>query len=122
MALVVDVSQAVRNLSAQQVVRVRRDGAYNVDGVFVVSSTVSTPLRAVVQALTGRQRELLPEGVRTRARWRMHLADATVRVETQGSGEMADQVVYNGKTYTAIEDRDNPGHGRYQRVILAEAD
>lgn len=116
---IVDVSRTVSNFSDTPVTRIRRDGAY-VGGIWVENTPVSTSHWGCVRPVDGRTRDAMPEGVRTLARWVIH-ADWDIRTDVAGTGEMCDQIVYNGVTYDAISIDDSfQTHGQYTRVALTE--
>lgn len=122
------VTDCVTSLAAVDVTRVRyAAGAYSTapgsKGVFVAGAPTSSTISAVIGPIDGRTRDLLPEGIRLRARYLCHTLDdlrgdqptATGTAITQG-----DRVIFNGRTYQVYQDRDWVTLGQYQRSVLVE--
>jgi len=127
MGVAVNVANVVQSLAATPVTRRRfAAGSYPQTGAsrgqFVAGAATDTTIRAVMEPLDDRTRQLLPEGVRLRARYWLH-STADVRGDqpsTSGTVTQADDIVFNGRTYTVWQDRDWVGHGSYTRCVLLE--
>ena len=115
----IDVSDIVAGFALTTATRRRRTGAYGADGVWSAASA-DTSIDVCIQPVTGRQRALLPEGVRERVVYLAHtLAD--VRGDSDG-GQPGDLIVFGGDVFAAVEDRDfvAASHGDYRRILLAK--
>jgi hypothetical protein len=123
----VDVSDVVDALADQTVTRRRyAAGAYSTatgsKGVFVPGATTDTPIFVCIGPVTGRDKQDMSEGVRLRARYKLHTT-ADLRGDepmTGATATQADHVLYDGREYEVIQDRRWVGHGGYRRFILAE--
>lgn len=124
--IAITVSDGVLSLSAQAVTRIRRAaGAYSTTtgskGVFAAGASTSTTISACIGPVDDRTRQLLPEGIRLRARFLMHtLADVRGDQPTASGTAItqADRITYNGQTYQVYQDRHWVGHGEYGRFLL----
>lgn len=123
----INVSNVVQSLAASPVTRRRfAAGSYPQAGAtrgqFVAGASADTTIRAVMQPIDDRTRQLLPEGIRLRARYLLHTT-ADVRGDAPATGAsitQADDVIYNGRTYTVWQDRDWATHGSYTRCVLLD--
>lgn len=122
------VSDCVTSLAAVDVTRIRyAAGAYSTTpgskGVFVAGTSTSSTISAVIGPIDGRTRDLLPEGIRLRARYLCHtIADVRGDQPTVSGTAItqADRIVFNGRTYQVYQDRDWVTLGAFQRSILVE--
>jgi hypothetical protein len=72
------------------------------------AATDSTFLGSV-QPLPGKDRQVLPEGVRQRDGRKVYCARGTLRVEDQHAGTAGDEVLIDGVTFTVVHvDADQP--------------
>jgi hypothetical protein len=122
------VSDCVTSLAAVDVTRIRyAAGAYSTTagskGVFVPGAATNTTIAAVIGPIDGRTRDLLPEGIRLRARYLCHtIADVRGDAPTVSGTAItqADRIVFNGRTYQVYQDRDWVTLGAYNRSVLVE--
>lgn len=122
------VSDCVTSLAAVDVTRIRyAAGAYSTTagskGVFVAGTSTSSTISAVIGPIDGRTRDLLPEGIRLRARYLCHTTADVRGDQPTVSGTaitQADRIVFNGRTYQVYQDRDWVTLGAFQRSILVE--
>lgn len=122
------VSDCVTSLAAVDVTRIRYAvGAYSTTagskGVFVAGTPTSSTISAVIGPIDGRTRDLLPEGIRLRARYLCHtIADVRGDAPTISGTAItqADRIVFNGRTYQVYQDRDWVTLGQYNRSVLVE--
>jgi hypothetical protein len=119
------VADAVISLGVQDVTRRRwAAGAISTTsgskGVFTNSTYTDTPIAASMGPLSGRQRSMLPEGIRLTARYMMHTIEDVQgdQPTTTSSMQQGDQIIYQGRVYQVFEDRRWTGHGLYRRFIL----
>jgi hypothetical protein len=112
----VTVSEVVKSLANATITRRRLTGAY-VAGVWT-ETAVDTVLKCVCQPVSGKSRDALPEGVRDKGRYVIHLVGATVRIDKAGTGEKADQVFYRGVEYIAVNPWEYLDHGNYNKIVL----
>lgn len=124
MPLPISVAQVVIDQSAQTVTRTRYGAATkSAMGAWVPGATTTATITGQMQPLDDRTRQLLPEGVRLRARYVMHTT-ADVRGATPtatGNPVAGDLITWQGRTYQVYQDRDWNGQGSYTRCILADA-
>jgi hypothetical protein len=92
-------------------------------GAWVPGATTTATITGQMQPLDDRTRQLLPEGVRLRARYVMHTtADVRGAIPTATGNPVAgDLITWQGRTYQVYQDRDWNGQGSYTRCILADA-
>lgn len=99
-------------------------GAYTA-GVWSDGAATDTTIRASVQPLSGRDREVLEEGVRQRDGIKLYTtASGTLRTESQHDGTPADEVVIDTVVYTVVHvDVRHPliGHDRAYALRAQEA-
>lgn len=122
------VTDCVVSLAAVDVTRIRyAAGAYSTTagskGVFVAGAPTSTTISAVIGPIDGRTRDLLPEGIRLRARYLCHTLDDLRGDQPTATGTaitQADRVTFNGRTYQVYQDRDWVTLGGYQRSVLVD--
>jgi hypothetical protein len=124
MPLPISVAQVVIDQSAQTVTRTRYGAATLAStGVWGRGTATTETITGQMQPLDDRTRQLLPEGVRLRARYVMHTT-ADVRGATptaSGTPVAGDTITWQGRTYQVYQDRDWNGQGSYTRCILADA-
>lgn len=124
MPLPITVAQVVIAQSAQTVTRTRYGAAtLPASGIWQRGTSTTATITAQMQPLDDRTRQLLPEGVRLRARYVMHTT-ADVRGATPtatGTPVGGDTITWNGRIYQVYQDRDWNGQGSYTRCILADA-
>jgi len=103
----------------------RRYGAGSyVDGYWVDGVATTADIVASVQPMSGRDREVLEEGVRTRDGRKLYVADRTaLQTAAQSSAEKADEVQVDGAWFTVVHvDTSHPltDHVRAYAVRLPE--
>jgi len=122
------VTDCVTSLATVDVTRVRYSaGAYSTTagskGVFVAGTPTNTTIAAVIGPIDGRTRDLLPEGIRLRARYLCHTTADVRGDQPTASGTaitQADRIIFNGRTYQVYQDRDWVTLGVYNRSVLVE--
>jgi hypothetical protein len=122
------VTDCVTSLATVDVTRVRyAAGAYSTTagskGVFVAGTPTNTTIAAVIGPIDGRTRDLLPEGIRLRARYLCHTTADVRGDQPTASGTaitQADRIIFNGRTYQVYQDRDWVTLGVYNRSVLVE--
>jgi hypothetical protein len=73
-----------------------------VEGEVVRGASVDTPFMGSVQPMRGKDREVLPEGIRSADLRKIYCDRGTLRTEDQGAGEKADEVVVDGRVYVVV--------------------
>ena len=90
-------------VSFTRAVTLRQYSAATVDGDgFAVDTATDTAIRANIQPLSGKAREVLPEGDRHRDGIRYATNDAVVRTASQHDGHRADELIVGGITYEVM--------------------
>lgn len=89
-------------LGAITLTRRRFAPAYYVAGRPAAGPVTSTPFEGSVQPLKGRDREVLPEGVRSYDGRKVYCPVGTLRTEDQHTGVPADQVLIGADPYTVV--------------------
>lgn len=94
----------------EQVLTRRRFGASSyVAGRPVPPSSTDTTFLGSVQPMRGKDRQVLPEGLRQRDGKKVYCARNELRVDDQLTGEVADQVLIGAQPYTVVHvDADHP--------------
>lgn len=116
----VDLGFVVDGFAVTTVTRVRAGAGTYTAGVYVPGATTSTAIRASVTVPSAAVLQVLPEGLRSRARWLVHTtADVRPLVEG-GSGTVPDRITHDGKTWTPVELQAWSQHGGYRRFVLVE--
>ncbi|MFU8806540.1 MAG: hypothetical protein ACNA8W_22205 [Bradymonadaceae bacterium] len=111
-------------LGAENITRIRRGETRGSDGRSVIAVLNSTTIQASVQPLTDRQREVLPEGIRTRVEKRLY-SKSDFRTADQLTGTPSDYVLYNGETFEVVAVKRWPkllAHYEVDLVRLTEED
>jgi len=122
------VTDCVISLATVDVTRIRyAAGAYSTTagskGVFQAGASTTATISAVIGPIDGRTRDLLPEGIRLRARYLCHTTADLRGDQPTASGTailQADRVVFNGRTYQVYQDRDWVTLGAFQRSVLVD--
>lgn len=113
-----DLSDVVDALAESPVTRRRfAAGTLATTGVYTAGASTDTTVYACLAAPDAKTMELLPEGLRSRARWLMH---TTADVRTATSGLLPDKVIFGGVTYEPVAVRAYSHHGGYNRLVLVE--
>lgn len=106
------------------VVRIRRSESRGSDGRTVMAVVSETTVRASVQPLTDRQREVLPEGIRTKVEKRLYSKNE-FRTADQLTGIPADRVLYDSEEFEVVAVKRWPSllaHYEVDLVRVTEAD
>jgi hypothetical protein len=75
----------------------------------VAGSSTDTTFQGSVQPMRGKDRQVLPEGLRQRDGRKIYCDRNQLRVDDQDDGTLADQVLFDGKTFTVVHvDSDHP--------------
>lgn len=75
----------------------------------VPGASSDTTFRGSVQPLPGKDRQVLPEGLRQREGRKVYCPRGTLRVDDQHAGTPADQVLVSGVAHTVVHiDSDHP--------------
>lgn len=113
-----DLSDIVDAFAETAVTRRRfAAGTLATTGVYTAGASTDTTVYACLTAPDAKTMELLPEGLRSRARWLMH---TTADVRTAGSGVLPDKVILDGVTYEPVATRVYSQHGKFSRLVLVE--
>lgn len=103
-------------LGERDVTRRRRTGGTRTAGRWTPGSAVDTTIRGSVQPLGGRDRLVLPEGLRQSVGKKVYTAvRGDLRAADQATGLEGDEVVIDGEVYTVVHvDNEHPliGHDR----------
>lgn len=67
-----------------------------------VGASTDTPFRGSLQPMPERDRDVLPEGIRTRDARKVYCPRGTLRTDDQRAGLPADQVLDGGVAFTVI--------------------
>lgn len=73
-----------------------------VSGEAVRGSSTDTLFLGSVQPMRGKDREVLPEGIRSADLRKVYCDKGTLRTEDQQTGTKADEVVVDGVVYTVV--------------------
>lgn len=112
-------------LGEQSVTRLRYvAGTVGADGRLVAGASTSSTVLASVQPVTGRQRQLLPEGLRQRVEL---IAYCTTELRTvdQVAGVPADRLVVAGETLEVVQVKQWPAAGplpHYEAALVRLAE
>lgn len=90
----------------------------------VVGVAVDSAFQGSLQPLKGRDRQVLPEGVRTYDGRKIYCANGTLRTEDQHAGTPADQVLHGAVVFTVVhvdDDHREIAHDRAYVVRVQEA-
>lgn len=96
----------------------RERSGYYVQGRYQEVAPETFSVTAAVQVVQGRQRQLLPEGVRTRSIIQLFTATELCTERTAAAAK-ADRVTWRGNTYEVFEVEDWVTDGGYYRVLAA---
>lgn len=89
-----------------------------VDGRLVAGASTDTPFQGSVQPMRGRDRQVLPEGLRSLDGKRIYCDRGTLRAEDQHAGTKADEVLVNGARYTVVHLDDEHEEIPHDRALL----
>lgn len=79
------------------------------DGRATEAPAAVSTFRASVQPLAGRDRQVLPQGIRSRVGRKVYCPRGTLRVDDQDTGDRADEVVISGEIFTVVHvDNEHP--------------
>jgi hypothetical protein len=100
--MTIDVSDVVDSIEFTQAVTVNRvaPGSY-VDGLWVDGANSATAISAAVQPLSDRDRQALPEGIRTMELLKLYTT-FQLRTADEKAGLSADDIVFQGDTYKVV--------------------
>lgn len=116
----VDLGFVVGMFAVTQVTRVRSAAGTWTTGVYTAGATTSLSIAVSLSVPSAAVLQVLPEGLRSRARWMMHTT-ADVRPLTEGtSGTLPDRITHDGKTWTPVEVQNWVAHGGYRAFVLVE--
>lgn len=115
--MTVDLSSVVDALAIGGITRRRRGSPTWSNGRSTAAAATDTAIAGVFHPLTGRDLERLPEGIRSRARYRL-ITTADVRTVDRSGGLPPDQIVHAGHTYEANSDAEWNPHGGFDSLIL----
>lgn len=73
-----------------------------VDGERVAGASTDTPFMGSVQVLSGRERQVLPEGLRSRDGRKVYCDRGVLRAEDQHTGDKADEVLVDGQRFQVV--------------------
>lgn len=93
-------------------------GAYDATGMWTSGATTDTTFSGSLQPLNGRDREVLPEGLRRTASKKVYAPPGTLRTVDQHANLSADEVVADGLTYVVIHVDESRNLLPHQRVFL----
>lgn len=71
-------------------------------GAWVPGAATDSTFTGSVQPLGGRDRQVLPEGLRQRDGRKVYCDRGTLRTDDQHTGNVADEVLINGIAYTVV--------------------
>lgn len=74
-----------------------------VEGERVAGASTDTPFMGSVQVLSGRERQVLPEGLRSRDGRKVYCDPGVLRAENQWAGEKADEVLIDGARFEVVK-------------------
>jgi len=108
-----------------QLTRRRLDAplSWGADGRPVAGPTTDTPFTASVQPMPGKDRKLLPEGVRSREAYRLTTDPGVLRTVDQHAGHEADLVLLGSDLYE-VAHAEPRAHGLipHDRVYIVRVD
>lgn len=93
-------------------------GAYDSTGTWVPGAVTDTTFVGSLQSLGGRDRQVMPEGIRTSVTLKVYCPNGTLRTADQHTGEAADEVIDGALTLTVIHVDDAHPLLPHQRVYL----
>ncbi|MEN0065939.1 MAG: hypothetical protein AAGA48_27610 [Myxococcota bacterium] len=94
-------------------------GAYSSTGGWAAGPSTESTFMGSLQPLAGRDRQVLPEGVRASASRKIYCLQGTLRTDDQHSGVSADEVIdAQGRIYTVIHVDDAHPLLPHERVYL----
>lgn len=88
------------------------------DGRPVAGASLDEPFMGSVQPMRGRDRQVLPEGLRSLDGKRIYCDRGTLRTEDQHANEKADEVLISGARYTVVHVDDEHEEIPHDRVIV----
>lgn len=94
------------------------------DGDYVRGAASTFDVKIAVQPLRPREREQLPEGQRTSAKFKAYVDDLDNAPRTISGMAAGDRLDWHGRTYEVISVEDWSGHARgvpHYKIVLAEA-
>ena len=103
--MVINVSQALCNLTSEPVTVERTTGGGFVDGIYQKGASATFKMIASVQQPTADDLEQLPEGERNKD-IRKFISNKLVRTASDRDGLIADLVIYDGIKYKIISVQD----------------
>ena len=113
-----NLGHVVRRLSNATVTRVVRGEPTLVNGLAVRPAEVTAELRGVLTSPASPALETLPEGLRLRSRYSLHLTEP-LTVSVDGSGVDGDLVVVDGQRYAVVSASNWRTFGFYHYILLA---
>jgi hypothetical protein len=112
----VDLGKTINRIAQDVTVSRKGQGTY-VKGRFSEAAATTFVIQASVQTISGRERMLLPEGIRTREVLKLYTATPIQTASVQGA-TMADTITYNGSVYEAVISENWLADGNYFKVIF----
>lgn len=113
------VGSAIDNFATTPISVIKHTAGTYTNGRFTEGTTTAQEQKVSVQPMTGRDLQLLPEGLRVRnsivvfSREELKTADTALKVP-------ADQVVYKSRTYEVHTSEDWSDHGGFYRTICIQ--
>ena len=101
--------------------RRRTDPGTRTAGRFTPGATTDTSFRGSVQPMGGRDREVLPEGLRQSDGRKVYTDRGTLRTSNQHTKEPADQVLIGSVAYTVVHVDDSHELLPHDRAFLVRA-
>jgi hypothetical protein len=99
----------VSRLGDRALTRRRFSGGGYVDGRPSTPTHADTTFMGSVQPMKGKDRQVLPEGLRQRDGRKIYCDRGTLQVDDQDDGTLADQVLVDGRAYSVVHvDSDHP--------------
>lgn len=92
-------------LGATTLTVTRRAAGSYVAGVWTPGATSTLTVEGSLQPMTGRELLLLPEGERTRARWKLY-TETELRTADETTTTEADRVSWNGRSLVVVRVQD----------------
>jgi hypothetical protein len=92
-----------------------------VDGRAVAGTTTDTTFQGSLQPMGGKDRQVLPEGLRQRDGRKVYCARGTLRVDDQLTGDVADQVLFGSVTFTVVHVDSDHREIPHDRALLLRA-
>ena len=87
-------------------------------GTWTPGAATDSPFTGSVQPLGGRDRQVLPEGIRSRDGRKVYTDRGTLRTDDQHTGNVADEVLVNGIAYTVVHVDDSHELIEHDRAFL----